>query len=326
MAELRKNPLTREWVIIAPEPPAPREARGACPYCPGGEDLSGPELLAYRDPKTAADTAGWRVRVVPNGASCFQPHGELQRHDERLYDTMCTVGGDEIIVETPDHDEATLLSDPLQAQDALWACRERYSYWSGVSRVRSVIIARRHPPRHPGHPHWRLLALPVVPQPLWELAKGMEQYYDYHGRCGVCHIVLAEAQAGSRVAAENRNFMALVPYFSTYPYEIWVVPRRHHATLADAQRQEMQSLAEILRDAVAALGHALRNPRSVITFMCAPCNIEGMEHFHWFLRVLTNVNASGRAGLEYGICVNPIAPETAAGQLRRAAPVTLDRR
>ena len=326
MAELRKNPLTREWVIVAAAPPALGDSTKPCPYCPGNEALSAPELLSYRDPKTAPDSAGWRVRVVANAASYFQGEGDLGRRDERIYDTMCTVGGDEIVVESPAHDEAALISDPLQSEDALWACRERYSYWSACPSVKSVILARRHPPRHPGHPHWRLLALPVVPQALWELAKGMEQYYDYRARCGVCHIVQAEAQDGGRIVAQNRHFLAITPYFAKDPYELWIAPRRHHGTLADAHRHEMQNLAEILAQSLAALRHALHDPCLVVTFMCAPCNVEGLEHFHWFARVLPTVAAPDRAAVEYGISVNHVAPEAAAAQLRRAMPAIISRK
>jgi len=323
MAELRKNPLTREWVIVTTEPPSFAEAQDGCPYCPGNEQRCGPELLAYRDPNTPPDTPGWWVRVVSSGVSQFDSEGDLERHDEGIYDMMRTVGADEIVIETPTHDESALVADAQQSEDALWACRERYARWCAPDLVKSVVISRYYPAHDPEHPHWRLLALPVVPQRLWELAKGLEQYYDYRGRCGICHIAEADREDGQRMVVENRHFVALAPYASTYPYELWIIPRRHQASLACAQRQEMQSLARILADAMRALKGALHNPRCVLTFMCAPCNIEGMEHFHWFLRVLPNVIAPTRAALKYGICVNPVAPETAAHHLRRSAVALL---
>jgi len=323
MNELRKNPLTREWVVISAEGPRSAEAEDGCPYCPGREHLSGPELLSYRDPNTEADAPGWWVRVVRPVTSCLQCDADLDRHDEGIYDTMRAAGGDEIVVETPVHDEPAAFSNPQHSEDALWACRERYAHWSARESVKSVVISRHFPGRHPEHPHWRLLAPPVVPQGLWEMAKGMEQYYDYRGRCGICHIALADCEDGNRIVVENRHFLAIAPYASTHPYETWVIPRRHHGHLTGTNRQEMQSLARILADALGALNNALRDPRCVMTFMCAPCNIEEMQHFHWFIRVLPDVGIPGRAELEHGISVNPVAPETAARQLRRAVAATL---
>lgn len=339
MAELRKNPLTREWVIISPASPEGQErdrpdrslSLDACPYCPGNEGLCGPEALAYRDPRTSADAPGWRVRVVPNRDSWLQgrqepevPVPEPDGHGG-VHVSMAAIGADEVIIETPEHDAAALLSDPLQAEDALWACRERHCYWSALPFVKSVAVAREHPAPYPGHAHWRLLALPVVPQPLWELAKGMAQYYDYRGRCGVCHLLSEETNDARRVVAENRCFVALAPYFSAQPYEMWIVPRRHQASLLDSQPQEMHALARIIGDAMQALERALPDPRCVLTFMNAPCNIGGMERFHWFLRIAPGVAVAVVAGIACGIASNQVAPETAAQRLRRALRPTLAR-
>jgi UDPglucose--hexose-1-phosphate uridylyltransferase len=323
MGELRKNPLTREWAVIADDGSHAADADATCPYCTGNESASGAELLAYRNPQTEPNMPGWWVRVVSCNPSHFRPDGDPDRHHEGIYDTMRAIGAEELIVETPNHDQAALIADPQQAEDALWACRERYAHWCASQSTKSVIVSRHCPARSPAHPHWRLLALPIVPQRLWELAKGMEQYYDYRGRCGICHIALTDTEDGRRLVTENRHFLAVTPYAATYSYEIWIIPRRHHGSLARTQRQEMQSLARIIGDTMKALGGALRDPRCVMTLMCAPCNIEGMEHFHWFLRVLCNGGAPTRTALEYGISVNPVNPETAARQLRRAAAVLL---
>lgn len=318
MAELRKNPLTREWVMMASEEPHSSDESEGCPYCPGNEHRCAPELLAYRDPSTDPDTPGWRVRVVSHLASHFQPYGDLRRRDYGIYDTMYTVGADEIIIETPVHDEASLEPDAQRVEEALWACRERCVRWCAREAVKSVIISRRYPARNPDHPHWRLLALPVIPQRLWELARGMEQYYDYRGRCGVCHIGLAERADGRRMVVQNHHFLALAPYTAICPYEMWIVPRRHQGSLAHLQPPEMQSLARIIVDATTALRDALRDAACVMSFMCAPCNIEGMEHFHWFLRMLPGIGAPDGIPLEYGMSANDVAPEVAARRLRRS--------
>src|SRR5262249_29647294 len=75
MSELRHNPITGHWVIVA-------ENRGArpqeifseqtvlddfqCPFCEGREERTPDESLARREPASIANGPGWRVRVVPN--------------------------------------------------------------------------------------------------------------------------------------------------------------------------------------------------------------------------------------------------------------------
>ncbi|MBN2560337.1 MAG: DUF4931 domain-containing protein [Phycisphaerae bacterium] len=79
MPAFRQNPLTGEWVIIAPERAKrpqelsaerprsrPAEYVKDCPFCPGNERQTTPEVYAVRDDYGTVDREGWRVRVVPN--------------------------------------------------------------------------------------------------------------------------------------------------------------------------------------------------------------------------------------------------------------------
>src|ERR1700754_100417 len=98
MAEVRIDPETGEWRIVAPERAArpvdrSKTAEGvkACPFCPGHEYMTPPETL--RVPDGPADGPGWRIRVVPNKFSFVSAPGdgmaggqhevviESQRHD-----------------------------------------------------------------------------------------------------------------------------------------------------------------------------------------------------------------------------------------------------
>src|SRR5688572_33392044 len=66
-AEWRFDPLTGSRVLISPDrAERPIRPAGACPFCEGHESETPPELLAFRDPGTAPNGPGWRVRVVPN--------------------------------------------------------------------------------------------------------------------------------------------------------------------------------------------------------------------------------------------------------------------
>ena len=87
MPELRKDPVTGRWVIIATErgarptdfKSAPQViSRGFCPFCEGNEDKTPPEIVALRD-YGARDQKGWRVRVVPNKFPALQIEGGLDK-------------------------------------------------------------------------------------------------------------------------------------------------------------------------------------------------------------------------------------------------------
>src|SRR5437899_1057438 len=112
MPELRKDPVVGRWVIISTErsrrptnfEPAPVvKSTGFCPFCPGNEDKTPPEVYALRPGGGPPNSPGWRVRVVPNKFPALQIEGTLDRRGEGLYDKMNGVGAHEVVIETPDH-------------------------------------------------------------------------------------------------------------------------------------------------------------------------------------------------------------------------------
>jgi len=87
-SELRQDPTTRNWVIIAPqrdlrptdlETHAPTGASGAatttvCPFCRGQEEETPPEILRLNAPD-----GNWRLRVVPNRYPMLSEDGPPKR-------------------------------------------------------------------------------------------------------------------------------------------------------------------------------------------------------------------------------------------------------
>jgi UDPglucose--hexose-1-phosphate uridylyltransferase len=110
--ELRRDPVIGRWVIIATERrrrPSDfghaRENQGSvpCPFCPGNEEKTPPEILAYGHPERGANRPGWWVRVIPNKYPALRIEGQVHRTSDSLYDKMDGLGAHEVIVETEDH-------------------------------------------------------------------------------------------------------------------------------------------------------------------------------------------------------------------------------
>jgi len=115
MPELRKDPITGRWVIIASErAKRPKDfitERGAkkggtCPFCPGNESMTPPEITAWREDKGEANGPGWKLRVVPNRYPALRIEGDLERRGEGMFDRMNGIGAHEIIIETPEHEKS----------------------------------------------------------------------------------------------------------------------------------------------------------------------------------------------------------------------------
>ena len=98
---------------------------GECPFCPGNESLTRPEISAYRKDGSPPDTPGWSVRVVPEIDPYFGVEHELVREGIGLYDRVSPRGATELIVESPEHGDAPATMREEQWEQVLWMYRER---------------------------------------------------------------------------------------------------------------------------------------------------------------------------------------------------------
>src|SRR5688572_15907494 len=130
MPELRRDPIIGRWVIISSE----RSKRpvdfsisndmpsaGTCPFCPGFEDKTPSEILAYYNAGREKNKPGWWVRVVPNKFPALTIEDRLNRQGVGMYDKMNGLGAHEVIIETPDHSAQLHQMDQKKLEDVLWA-------------------------------------------------------------------------------------------------------------------------------------------------------------------------------------------------------------
>ena len=258
MSELRKDPVTGRWVIISTERrKRPTDFRlesvhihpdPFCPFCEGHEHMTPRELLAHRRNGTGANTPGWDLRVVPNQFPVLGVEGSLDRQGEGLFDKMNGIGAHEVIIETPRHDESLATMTDAAVEQVLWACRERVQDLKQDRRFRYIIIFKNHgiaAGASLDHPHSQLIALPIVPREVRDEVDGARAHFTAKERCVFCDIVRQETQDTRRLIAENADMVAVAPYAPRFPFETWILPKRHHALFEDAARHEYASLARL---------------------------------------------------------------------------------
>ena len=335
MPELRKDPVTGRWVIISTDRAKrptdfsrePVRMRGGfCPFCPGNESKTPPEVLAYRPqpdggPAPERDTPGWRVRVVPNKFPALGIEGNLDRQAEGMFDRMNGVGAHEVVIETPEHN-LTLANLPIKrVEDVIWAFRDRIIDLRQDKRFKYILIFKNH--GEPAgasleHPHSQLIALPIVPRQVIEELQGAKQYYTYKERCAFCDVIHQEMDAGVRVVAENADFLTISPYAPRFPFETWILPKRHESAFENSTSQSYENLARAVQTLLAKGNLVLDNPSYNFIIHTSPLQEANNDYYHWhmeFMPKLTKV-----AGFEWGsgFYINPTPPEEAARFLREA--------
>ncbi|HJQ83758.1 MAG TPA: galactose-1-phosphate uridylyltransferase [Candidatus Binatia bacterium] len=328
MPELRKDPIVGRWVIIATErvrrpsdfprraaPPAPR----ACPFCPGHEEQTPPEVLAVRDAGAPADGPGWRVRVVPNKFPALRVEGALERRGHGLYDLMNGVGAHEVVVESPDHDRSLAQLPDEALADVLRAYRSRILDLQRDDRFRAVLVFKNHGAEAGAtltHPHSQLIATPVIPITVADELHGARSYHDYRERCLFCDIVRQESDERVRIVAETQSMVAFAPFAARVPYETWLLSRRHAAAFEQLDDEELAALATLLRTVLAKLDRALGDPPYNLVLHSAPFGAGESPSYHWHFELLPKLVALAGFELGTGFHINPVPPEDAARVLR----------
>ena len=331
MPELRKDPVVGRWVIISTErsrrptsfEPAPFvKTQGFCPFCPGHEDKTPPEVYALRGTEGPPNSSGWQVRVVPNKFPALQIEGTLDRRGEGLYDKMNGVGAHEVVIETPEH--AVDLADlPVEhVAQVLRAYRERVLDLHRDRRFRYVLIFKNHGANAGAtleHTHTQLIATPIIPRILQEELDGSRRYFELKERCVFCDIVAQETAEnnGRRVVAMSERFVALSPFAPRFPFETWILPRRHDAAYqAVADEAEVLDLARMLKDVLMRLNLALDRPPYNFVVHTAPVSDGDLEHYHWHIEIMPKLTRVAGFEIGSGFYINPTPPEDAAQFLR----------
>jgi UDPglucose--hexose-1-phosphate uridylyltransferase len=333
MPQLRRDPVLGRWIIISkerrkrPNDFVIEEAQvigGFCPLCPGNENFTPPEVLAYRNGiATTGDGPDWQVRVVPNKYPALKIEGDLGKEAEGLYDRMNGIGAHEVIIESPDHHDMFWNLPTEHLALVFRAYRDRLKDLERDPRFRYVMIFKNHGKAAGAsleHGHSQLIALPVLPRMLISEFNGAESYYRYKDRCIFCDIIRQELQQETRVVCDNDHFITISPFAPRTPFEMWILPKDHASGYcAHTQNQErLTALAQIFSQSLKRLERCIPNVPYNFVLHTQPLRSGEMEHFHWHFEIVPKLTSI--AGFEWGsgFYINPMPPEEATQYLRES--------
>jgi len=337
MPELRKDPVLGRWVIIATER-AKRPSdfdvvrqkthAESCAFCGGHEEETPPEVYAIREEGTAPNAPGWQVRVIPNKYPALDVKGDLNREGVGMVDMANGIGIHEVIVETPEHDKDMADLSEERIGEVMRTYRERIIDLEEDRRLKYVLIFKNQG-RSAGasleHAHSQLIATPITPKRVKEKLDGAKRYFDYKHRCIFCDYIKQERELfGERLVAETEHFIALSPFAARFPFETWILPKRHMLDFTLTEKEEIEDLGAMLKPLLMKLRKALNDPPFNYVLHQAPyrrprggywTTIE--EDYHWHIELIPRLTRV--AGFEWGsgFYINPTPPEVAAEELRK---------
>jgi len=206
MPELRQNPITKDWVIIAPErgkrpdqfrhhtvkekiTTPDREKKDRCPFCPGNEEICGEAVLTYYEKPGEDAQSKWTLRVVQNKFPALIEGEETSRITEgtgNFFIKMNGVGYHEVVIEHPEHFQ-TIATMPHDAVESIISSYiERYQVLIKKPNVELITIFRNNGPvagTSLRHPHSQIIASPIIPIHIRHMIEEAVRYFDTMGRC-----------------------------------------------------------------------------------------------------------------------------------------------
>ncbi len=335
MPELRKDPVIGRWVIMATErgkrptdfnPDPVTDDTGFCPFCEGHEDKTPPEIFAYRNDHQAANRPGWEVRVVPNKFPALRVEGDMGKVGVGMYDKMNGIGAHEVIIETPDHFKKFHMHTRESLAKVFLAYQNRISDLSKDKRFKYILIFKnegRQAGASLSHPHSQLIATPVTPKRMREKLMGAKDYFNYKDRCVFCDIIREELSQEVRLVYENEGFVSFCPFASRFPFEMWLLPKRHSPDFQALDYNEVLQLSDAFVNVMKKLAIALNQPQYNFILATGPVRWARMGYwvtldsdYHWHFEIMPRLTQV--AGFEWGtgFYINPTVPEEAARFLR----------
>jgi UDPglucose--hexose-1-phosphate uridylyltransferase len=296
-SNIRKHYYLDKFVIIAPARrnrpdgfgviSSPHLIPGStCPFCTHDEKV----ILAL------PNTENWRVKVIANAFPA------LSVDNPKAYGKM------EIVIDTPRHD-IEFSSLPINHIEAILnSYEQRIEALKQLDGIKYVLAFKNDGPlagASVAHAHSQIMALPLVPPHIEAEADALNHYYDINAACAVCDLVLWEIAEDQRVIIASSEFIVIAPYASSYPYEVWLIPRRHSGTLSDLKVAETRQLAEALK----LITSKLDLDQISFNFFIQE-SLNGQKH-HLLVKIEPRVPMFyGGGEMATGLIINTVAPES----------------
>lgn len=316
MAELRYNPISKDWVMVASHRQSrPQMPKDWCPFCPGSGKVpdKGFTVLRYpndfpalsQDPPEPDPVAGGLFEVSPAYGRC-----EVLLYSDRHTDKL---GG--------------LDDEHVHALAAMW--RDCYNDMARDDKIKYIFIFENRGEAvgvTMPHPHGQAYGYSFIPKKVQEELEGSKEYYAGHdGKCLFCDLLKQEQADGSRILFENEFFSAYVPFFSPITYGVAVMSKRHVSNLGQMAITELNALGETIRSCAGMYDElfGMQFPYMMCMYNGLPGG-EGDEYYHFHIMFYPPMRASNNqqffASSETGAGAwcNPNCPEDKAQELKAA--------
>jgi UDPglucose--hexose-1-phosphate uridylyltransferase len=323
VSELRWHPLLEQWVITATHrqertflPPA--DYCPLCPTRPGGFPTEVPadsyDVVVFENKFPSLQPAPPPPAVEPTALSPVRP----------------AAGVCEVVLYSPRHQDALSTMPLARIRNVAWVWRDRYLELGASPLVEYVMVFENRGEEvgvtlH--HPHGQIYAFPFLPPvPAREL-DAARAHRARTGRCLLCDALAEERADGRRIVLEGERFVAYLPFAARYPYETYLAPKAHQASMAEWTAADVDDLAAVLKGLLVKFDALFGRPFPYVMVVHQAPPRDGDPgashlHFEFYPPLRSASRLKFLAGCESGAgtFINDTLPEESAAELRRVGP------
>ena len=328
MPHLRKDPITKRWIITSTSRSAkptdyvsvgkPREDSAlTCPFCLNHEDKTTESILSID-----GENGLWKTRIVANK----YPVLSEEAHDDLpppniLYEAHAATGYHDVVIEDPSHNFNLYTADEPDFKYIFDIVIKRLNDLSNKSEMQYSLYFKNFGSEAGAslaHSHSQIITTPFIPIQMMEDIHGSFEYYNNHMGCIYCAIIREEKNSGLRIISENEKFIAFCPFASKSPYQISIFQKKHNDSILSLEDEDIYMFASIVKDVFSKIKKVLGEPAFNYVLYSLPNHLRASysSSYHWHFEILPKL--SKLAGFEIGssVYINSVLPEHAAEALR----------
>lgn len=249
----RYNILTGEWVLVSPHrTKRPWQGRTEkrveekrpeyvedCYLCPGNTRSSGAVNPDYEDPFT-----------FENDFPALMPTGPGEKINSGLLQAESETGICKVVCFSPNHSLTLPLMETEDIVKVIQTWKKEYEELGARENINYVQIFENKGDvmgcSNP-HPHGQIWSQRSLPPEIVKKTQHQQEYLKINKKSLLKTYLKQELETGERVVLENKHFVALVPYWAVWPYEVMIIPREHYQHIGQLNTEEEQAFAEIIK-------------------------------------------------------------------------------
>ncbi|PIU99177.1 hypothetical protein COS59_01135 [Candidatus Wolfebacteria bacterium CG03_land_8_20_14_0_80_36_15] len=326
-SDLRQDLVSGDWVMIAPGrlPKGPkslikkmekrkRSPKKGCVFCDPKRE---PGKLLFSYP----NKTDWQIKIIENKYPAVRHNKKHARFFKKgPYQLVEGIGHHEVLI-TKDHDKNFAHLNKEEAVRVFEMFLDRYLTLANNDPCCAYVSIFHNWGEKAGasiyHPHYQMIAIPVVPPDVSHSLNGSERFFKKHKKCVHCEMIKYEKKEKKRIIYENKEAIAFVPFIAREPFELRIFPKKHFPYFEDTPNEILIDVVDALQTGLLRIEKQLKDPDYNFFFHTAPIKNKNKYHFyHWHIEVQPKISISAGFELGTGIEITVVDPNEAAKILR----------